>query len=783
MRATRPSTRRAKTIGRRNDWQPPRVNTLSNTSAPMLPAAASRRWPSLRVGGAFLDAALAARRAGTLEKWLRRHSGAQAWLRRELLLPIEGAQGHWGDETPLAAKFDLLLRWALGALRPDSHVGLASIPRDAWLDKGSWRPLLAVACYYGFESVPEFNDRYRRRPQETPADNLCGLWDVGPSTFYRYVDRGKRMLAESLLAKPLSGEQKLSLRRLAHDALHEQLALGDAQTAARHTELSRRALAQRDPASALWHCLQARDTPKFTEIVERFGVELAASTEVDALLAEWQRRTDLPLQDVQETHEVPLLLATGHLWRHRKHNQRERECYEQALRIAALASDGFLQGMAYSALGKYYEARDADRALVCYWDSIKRLESIGHAAAPGPGRVAEEQAKSLIRLAWLLLHKNDPQARTLLNQASALQAEHGLSDALSGLLDKGWAEYWRRAGNRKLALQHLHKALNTFERLDDRAQVFSTGNNLGNLYSEAGETEQAFRHLSKLVDMARHTPIDPYDLAGVHTSLGVNYFDQARYDEAIAQYQIALSLAESASLTSHIGRIRYNLAEAHYKRFALRQDPADESTGDAHAHKASQIWESEKNAAAQEATRSLKRELLGPVDRQQDDRLVPEEFAAHFAELGDVQRCRATLAMPAAAPVHARARLDIARAYLAIAAKEREAALALIQQHGLDADFEAELTALRTTFNRTLAREERLAEQWQQLAADLLADHKRSAALHALMKTGSINKSGYAQVCDVSLATASKHLGLLAERGLLVQTGKGPATRYLLPSA
>ena len=32
-----------------------------------------------------------------------------------------------------------------------------------------------------------------------------------------------------------------------------------------------------------------------------------------------------------------------------------------------------------------------------------------------------------------------------------------------------------------------------------------------------------------------------------------------------------------------------------------------------------------------------------------------------------------------------------------------------------------------------------------------------------------------------SPATASKHLQELAQRGLLLQTGKGPATRYLLP--
>jgi Fic family protein len=53
--------------------------------------------------------------------------------------------------------------------------------------------------------------------------------------------------------------------------------------------------------------------------------------------------------------------------------------------------------------------------------------------------------------------------------------------------------------------------------------------------------------------------------------------------------------------------------------------------------------------------------------------------------------------------------------------------------------------------------------------------------LDHLFRAGSIQKSIYAQVCGVGLATASKHLATLAERGLLEQTGKGPSTRYVLP--
>jgi Fic family protein len=130
-----------------------------------------------------------------------------------------------------------------------------------------------------------------------------------------------------------------------------------------------------------------------------------------------------------------------------------------------------------------------------------------------------------------------------------------------------------------------------------------------------------------------------------------------------------------------------------------------------------------------------------------------------------------------------RAHLVIARAYLAIAAKEREAALGLIQKHDLGTEFRADFEALRSTFNRELTREEHLAAHWGQQAADLLNDERRAAVLAELVRSGAINKSAYAQVSGLGLATASKHLGLLAERGLLVQTGKGPSTRYQLPDS
>jgi hypothetical protein len=298
------------------------------------------------------------------------------------------------------------------------------------------------------------------------------------------------------------------------------------------------------------------------------------------------------------------------------------------------------------------------------------------------------------------------------------------------------------------------------------------------IYGEARNFDRALDYAQRVIDAAREVAVEPDVLAGAHGNLGVAYFYLGQLDRAIEQYREALVIEEAAGLRAHLAASHYNLAEAYYQRFQRGGSRDDEVLGDKHAATAARLSADDNTPGLGAAVKTLKQETLGTSGGP--DRLIPIEYAAHFEEMADIQRLRTSLAVPQPAALQVRTHLAIARAYLAIAGKEREAALALAQRHGLQDDFAPELDALRAAFSRELTREQRLAQSWAERSRDLLDADRRQSVLAHVLAQGSINKSSYAEVAAVSLATASKHLGLLAERGLLVQTGKGPSTRYLL---
>lgn len=747
------------------------------------PSPHAQRQPGARpstglLADAVLGAALAAHRDGTLPELLRRRPRIKRWVVRRLLQPVldcggdtlRGAQGE-----VLALQW--LLAWAVAQLRPDGRPGFDDIGREAWLERTSWRPMLAVMCHHGFAPVQAFPDRFRARADESPADHLCGLWSVGPSTYYRYLDKGRRQLAELLLAP--SCERLLSLR----DAMQRRAwtLLGLQEPAARrewHHTLAQRALVEPAPAAALWHLLQAGDAAGFLQALQRFRVELGHDALADALI---ERLAELPLATRQRAE---LCLAQAALARIRGQEERERQAYEQAQRIAAAAGDRLMQGVVCGQLGKFFEPRDRERAFACYQDSAEFLRRAG--VADDPAREDRRDGLrayvvTLVRLGWLHVLRNDPCSKAVLESAEALRSV--LDDETLAQLEQAWGEYCRRAGELRAALEHTHRTLNLYERLGDTQAVVKTWCNLALLYGDAKDYPRAIEYSQRVLTLAERSPVEPETVASTHLNLGGTYFWQERWGEAIEQYAAGLAKAEAARLEVLVGRAHYNLAEAYYKRFQAEGRADDESRGDTHAAQGQIVWAREGDAGAVAATRGLKAEILGPREGGHVDRLLPGEWAAHRGEMVEVEHERARLAMPLAPEEHVRAHLAIARAYLAIAAQEREAALALVERHGLGGGFVAELDALRATFDRTLTREQRLAARWREQAAALLDDERRAALLDRLIDAGFIGKSGYAELCGVGPATASKHLGQLTQLGLLQQTGRGPSTRYVLAEA
>lgn len=724
------------------------------------------------------DAVLAAQRSGTLAALLQAHPRLARGYARRLLPPL------WvvaGDALPhgstTAAPWQWLLRALLSGLRPDRQPGLDTLPEAAWLPAAApWRPLLALACHHGLLPVAQRPARYRAGPHETSTEQLCGLWDVAPSTVYRAIERGRRQLDAALAPRPDAPARLAHLRALQHEVYGRLGLATPAARAAWHHEQAGRAGAAEDGLAPLWHRLHAGDGTAFAAELQARAAGLP-EPDLELLLLEAGTQPLAPPERAQ------LALAEAALERARGSVAGEARAAELALRLAHLAGEPLLLGRAYGALGRFHEVRNPERAYACFQDSAEFLRQAGVPERVSDPALLDECANTLVRLAWWHLLRNDGRAEPLLQRAQALQEPGPRALETQALLAQAWGEFWRRSGHLQEALLHKYRALHCYQRLDDRAGLLKTYGNLALIHGEAKDFARAIECSERVLEMARSGPVEPEIVAATHLNVGAAYYWQNRWDAALAHYGDALRIALDAGLVVVVGRAHYNLAEAFYRRFQALGRPDDELQGDAHTAAALATWPPEGDAAPAEATRRLKRDILGPREHDSVDRLLPGEFAAHFPELLAVQRQRAALALPLAPHEQAGAHLSIAAAYLAACVKEREAAAAVVQRHGLEQRFRASFERLGEIFQRSLSREERLAQDWQRAAADLLGDAARAAVLAHLLRDGALSRSQYAPLAAVGSTTASKHLGLLVARGLLRQSGRGPGTSYRLADA
>jgi DNA-binding transcriptional ArsR family regulator len=324
-------------------------------------------------------------------------------------------------------------------------------------------------------------------------------------------------------------------------------------------------------------------------------------------------------------------------------------------------------------------------------------------------------------------------------------------------------------------------ALNVFERLGDQRSVLATYRNLMLLHAEARDLAQLEACAQRIFAEAERSPLEPAILIGAHGNLGYGYGLAERYDRAIHHFRESLALAVAARSDLEANRTRCNLADVCYYQFLKTGDPVFEGEADDLVAQVLRAPESTVTPTLLETARGLKAYVLGQLPQQSVDRMLDDEARVHLEAMAAIRRHREALAGGAGGRERALAQLGIARAYLEIADREREAAFALADQLGLAAELAPQLQALRAYLGVRAGGPGALAERWRGATADLLDEARRRAVAERLLADGELSKASYGEAAGVAPATASKHLALLTERGLLVQSGRGPATRYRLP--
>ena len=740
---------------------------------------------------AATDALLLAHRDERLVEVLDEHPLARRWLQRRVeptLAELLGTAPGTDEARVQAAAW--VLRLALAGQRPDRARQLGGVSPESWLYRTSWRPYLAAAAHYGFLAVPALEGRRLSARKDNAVDALCQLWSVGPSTLYRYLDKGRARVVEQLAGFVTGGLPVTALLGLMKS---EQagattgaggVPVPGATTAppgpAPFSDAWHRAQAARSEAAgrfatALWHLTEARAEPDVLRLLRGFTQDLAPDPAIDEALR-WLRSRPLAPAMAFDLH-----IAEAALHRLRKAERLEQQACEQALQIASAQGDALRLARAHRALGRLFESRDSDRA-------ISHLEAaVEWATTARPGGVqalpeaVEEQVLALDGLAWMHLLRNDPRARTLLAQAEQLAATAPMPLPVRASLAQTRSELWRRAGDPSQAITHGQRALLLYEQARDARKVMTICTNLGMLYAELRQVDKALEYGHRVLAAARQHPVEPYVLAATHINLGMAHFWQDDFDRAIEHYATGLEISEQARLPVHANRARYNLAEAHYHRFKQRGEAHDAERADALSRSIQAAPSAEVDRFLQEAAANLKTEVLGTAGTTPYQRLVSQEHAVHPEPMAAIEAQRQRLALPGNPAGQVQAHLEIARRYREMASLEIARAVALIEAHGLQPAMAAELAAIDQWLARPESRRNALRRQWRQQAGDLLAAEQQAQVIDHLLAEGALQKSSYATLCALGLATASKHLRSLAELGLLVQTGNGPSTRYRLP--
>ena len=330
--------------------------------------------------------------------------------------------------------------------------------------------------------MPDFRDRYRASPDESPADRLCGLWEVGtehllplprqgPATRRRRAVRPAARRPTALLVAVPGGDRRCLRTDWAGPTSR---ARGLARAAGRRSAHGAAMAAPRCGTA-----LQARRLrPASSRRCSVSAIELAADPDTDAAVAA------VPAAAFDARTYARLLLANAGAGARAR---RRRAAERRGLR--ARAATGRRRRRQADAGHRLRRAGQVPRGArhrprVRLLPGKRRLPATR--PTPRSPLPAEAYLVTLVQLAWLYMLRNDPRARTVLDRAEALRA--------AGTAQDGRARpCWNRPGASTGAAAATCRARSSTSTarcrstnaLGDRQAVLKTYGNLALIYGDA----------------------------------------------------------------------------------------------------------------------------------------------------------------------------------------------------------------------------------------------------------------------------------------------------------
>jgi signal transduction histidine kinase len=205
-------------------------------------------------------------------------------------------------------------------------------------------------------------------------------------------------------------------------------------------------------------------------------------------------------------------------------------------------------------LGSLYLSKEKpDSALVM-------LDQAGYLNVPDESMNAQKNLKAVaLRMSGQL-----ELASNLYEEAIQIADSLGREDQVAGLR-MNLASVYSSMGEEVEALRNFYDALVFAEDTKDSVLIAITSNNIGNLFNEMEDYEQAEFYLDKSEEISRDIG-HQVNLRRVFVNKGNLYSGQGRYDLAEEYYTEGLNLAEAANDRLAEVRIYYNLARMEAQR-------------------------------------------------------------------------------------------------------------------------------------------------------------------------------------------------------------------------